>query len=207
MSSTFTPSDAIDVTKEKDWPYQLALLDWDSTKIVFTKRQLIEFLKYAGVTVDTNLTNIQKLPRYAQFGKLSAGAPAPSGDSTAASNPATQAAASAASARPTAPSSSGFIPSRRVREAPGGFQHDIFGADEEEEPKSTPAAANRVAEEESNKVEEPRQATSAAARRHKNEPSLGLNMFVDQSGQSAFKPTRRVRDAPGGHDQLHDMFS
>ncbi|KAI6036658.1 hypothetical protein BKA83DRAFT_4166117 [Pisolithus microcarpus] len=68
----FTPSRDVDMTKEKDWPLNLGMLDWDSTKIVFTKRSLVEFLKYAGVTVDPGFTNIQKLPRYAQFGKLTA---------------------------------------------------------------------------------------------------------------------------------------
>ena len=56
------------------------MLDWDNTNIVFTKRSLIEFLKfvflsanasnsdddsdrYTGTTVDTNFSNISKLPR------------------------------------------------------------------------------------------------------------------------------------------------
>ena len=56
------------------------MLDWDNTNIVFTKRSLIEFLKYAmlmdhhasfanllwrytGTTVDTNFQNVSKLPR------------------------------------------------------------------------------------------------------------------------------------------------
>ncbi|PSS22659.1 hypothetical protein PHLCEN_2v3025 [Hermanssonia centrifuga] len=38
------------------------MMDWDNTRIVFTKRTLIEFLKYTGTTVDTNLSNIAKLP-------------------------------------------------------------------------------------------------------------------------------------------------
>lgn len=58
--SSFTPSNTFD-TPEKDWQANLGerstslsfkslndisgMLDWDSTKIVFTKRQLIEFLK------------------------------------------------------------------------------------------------------------------------------------------------------------------
>lgn len=32
------------------------MLDWDTTKIVFSKRTLLEFLKYTGCTVDTNCT-------------------------------------------------------------------------------------------------------------------------------------------------------
>ena len=56
------------------------MMDWDNTRIVFTKRTLIEFLRYVGgiiisisylegcfsrytgTTVDTNFHNIQKLP-------------------------------------------------------------------------------------------------------------------------------------------------
>lgn len=57
------------------------MMDWDNTRIVFTKRSLIEFLRcvcryvwrllllreaslysYTGTTVDTNFSNIQKLP-------------------------------------------------------------------------------------------------------------------------------------------------
>ncbi|KAG8217425.1 hypothetical protein J3R82DRAFT_5567 [Butyriboletus roseoflavus] len=72
MSSTFTPSQAVDMSKEKDWPMHLGMLDWDNTNIVFTKRSLVEFLKYTGVTIDPGFSNIQKLPRYAQFGNMAA---------------------------------------------------------------------------------------------------------------------------------------
>lgn len=59
--------------------YATGMMDWDDTSIVFTKRSLIQFLKYAfstlalaslanlfwrytGTTVDTNFQNISKLP-------------------------------------------------------------------------------------------------------------------------------------------------
>ena len=95
----FTPTDVVDMSKEKDWASSLGklmscrtckathngrivsigMMDWDTTRIVFTKRTLIEFLRYAmslihssrcstfairytGTTVDTNFTNISKLP-------------------------------------------------------------------------------------------------------------------------------------------------
>lgn len=63
LTGRFTPSAAVDMSKEKDWPSALGahvscndlrnlfrlifsgMLDWDSTNIVFTKRTLIEFLK------------------------------------------------------------------------------------------------------------------------------------------------------------------
>lgn len=63
LLTRFTPSAAVDMSKEKDWqsalgahvpcndsrnlsrPIFSGMLDWDSTNIVFTKRTLIEFLK------------------------------------------------------------------------------------------------------------------------------------------------------------------
>jgi len=70
MPQAFIPTNTVDMSKEKDWPANLGMMDWDNTKIVFTKRSLMEFLKYVGVTVDPNFFNISKLPRYVEFGKL-----------------------------------------------------------------------------------------------------------------------------------------
>ncbi|KAH7915978.1 hypothetical protein BJ138DRAFT_1176085 [Hygrophoropsis aurantiaca] len=135
MSSTFTPSQVVDMSKERDWSMNLGMLDWDSTKIVFTKSSLMEFLKYTGTTVDPGFNNIQKLPRYAIFGKMSA----PSEESPDSTTSATMAASNsharllggedAGDALSTAPPVAGeaqpsgvdgFIPSRRVRTVPGG---------------------------------------------------------------------------------------
>lgn len=58
----YTPSEVVDMSKERDWAaalgvcsllgvwhvihsYTAGMLDWDSTSIVFTKRSLLEFLK------------------------------------------------------------------------------------------------------------------------------------------------------------------
>ena len=62
--NSFTPSNVIDMSKEKEWAsslgqwdepvlkealhksfYQTGMMDWDNTRIVFTKRTLIEFLR------------------------------------------------------------------------------------------------------------------------------------------------------------------
>ncbi|OWZ63464.1 hypothetical protein AYX14_00402 [Cryptococcus neoformans] len=51
--------------------WRSGMLNWDSDKIVFSKRSLLEFLKSAGVTVNQNFSEIQKLPKYATFGKFS----------------------------------------------------------------------------------------------------------------------------------------
>ncbi|KAJ3519901.1 hypothetical protein NM688_g9235 [Phlebia brevispora] len=90
MSASFTPSDVVDMSKERDWASSLGMMDWDTTRIVFTKRTLIEFLRYTGTTVDTNFQNISKLPRYATFGKISGDVPsAPAATSAAAADPGT----------------------------------------------------------------------------------------------------------------------
>ncbi|TCD59816.1 hypothetical protein EIP91_011395, partial [Steccherinum ochraceum] len=70
--ATYTPSTAVDMSKEKDWPMALGMMDWDTTNIVFTKRSLLEFLKYGPrhSPLDSDLrfqlrasrANIQKLP-------------------------------------------------------------------------------------------------------------------------------------------------
>ncbi|KAG6850454.1 hypothetical protein H0H93_012875 [Arthromyces matolae] len=104
---TFTPANPVDMSKEKSWAADLdfktmpGMLDWDATNIVFTKRSLIEFLKYTGTTVDTNFNNIAKLPRYAKFGKISAEDNA----SDAPEAPVSQAAATSSGSRPPASSS------------------------------------------------------------------------------------------------------
>lgn len=73
------------------------MMDWDNTRVVFTKRTLIEFLRYVpsrarasnhavplltskfafavgfrytGTTVDTNFSNIQKLPSVSRISCL-----------------------------------------------------------------------------------------------------------------------------------------
>ncbi|KZO95199.1 hypothetical protein CALVIDRAFT_180902 [Calocera viscosa TUFC12733] len=66
----FTPSGVVDQAHESEWAHRLAGLDWDETSIVFTKRQLVDFLRYLGVHVDSNCENIAGLPRYAVFGKI-----------------------------------------------------------------------------------------------------------------------------------------
>ncbi|KAH7930891.1 hypothetical protein BV22DRAFT_1028054 [Leucogyrophana mollusca] len=134
MSSTFTPSQVVDMTKERDWPVNLGMLDWDTTNIVFTKRSLVEFLKYTGTTVDPSFANIQKLPRYATFGKITTtGGEAPASPTSPALAPSTSsrllggedADDALSTAPPVAgesqkPAIDGFVPTRRVRTVPGG---------------------------------------------------------------------------------------
>ncbi|KAF5365622.1 hypothetical protein D9758_003141 [Tetrapyrgos nigripes] len=208
MTSTFTPTDVVDMSKEKEWPSNLGMLGWDDTSIVFTKRSLIEFLKYTGISVDTNFSNIQKLPRYAKFGKLTAGVPQ--------SN-----ATEAETVTESGSTSDDFKPSRRVRTAPGGNHTDIFGADFQEtndalseappppsEPTITPATSQT-------KVEEPEEEVGIAfssevrpSRRVRTNPggNSSIGSLWDDATTEEFKPTRRVRQGPGGQDNVSGLF-
>ncbi|KAG2147359.1 hypothetical protein BD769DRAFT_1415866 [Suillus cothurnatus] len=177
MTSKFTPSQAVDMSKEKDWPVNLGMLDWDNTRIVFTKRSLVEFLKYTGTTVDPGFSNIQKLPRYAKFGKLTSTEEEPPETATSPTTFSSESnrllaeeftddALSTAPPPPTATqpvqtSSPGspddFKPTRRVRTQPGG--HDSIG-----------------------------------------------NLFGGEPPQAQFIPTRKVRQRPGGEDNIEGLF-
>lgn len=154
----------------------LGMLDWDNTNIVFTKRSLVEFLKYTGTTVDPGFSNIQKLPRYAKFGKLTSTEEEPpeiatsptvssSGGSRLLAEEFTDDALSTAPplavTQPDQTSSPGspddFKPTRRIRTLPGG--HDSIG-----------------------------------------------NLFGGELPQTQFIPTRKVRQRPGGEDNIEGLF-
>ncbi|KAI1788444.1 hypothetical protein LXA43DRAFT_1097269 [Ganoderma leucocontextum] len=196
--ASFTPSTVVDPSKERDWPAQLGMLDWDTTNIVFTKRSLLEFLKYAGVTVDTNFTNIQKLPRYVQFGKFAS-------NSTPELEPALTDAASAPSASSTA--ASDFKPTRRVREVPGGATHDIFGSSADDDALSRAPTGHMHPPLPLRLPAENEGATPPAQQRKKSNNSSGISSLWDAPDESeAFKPTRRVREMPGGKDSISGLF-
>ncbi|CDO69040.1 hypothetical protein BN946_scf184834.g47 [Trametes cinnabarina] len=196
--ATFTPSNVIDMSKARDWPANLGLLDWDSTSIVFTKRSLIEFLKYAGVTVDTNFANIQKLPLYAKFGTISGGEGAAEASAGPESAPGTS--------EPTV--AGDFKPTRRVRDPPGGATHRIFGDLQEDDvlasapPKPSVAAAPPPSAETKENVAE-----EAEARREAKKPTSSVAGLWDApKTDDGFKPTRRVREMPGGKDSISGLF-
>ncbi|KAK7693101.1 hypothetical protein QCA50_002667 [Cerrena zonata] len=177
---TFTPSDAIDMSKERDWAANLGMLDWDNTSIVFTKRTLIEFLKYTGTTVDTNFTNISKLPRYAKFGKITG----EEETTPAAAEASSAAATTTATAPPATTIDSGFKPSRRVRTAPGGPTHNIFGGDSDDD------------------------ALAAAPPRPAAQPTVASTTTASaaEPERPAFIPSRKVREPPGGRDSIADIL-
>ncbi|KAF9451218.1 hypothetical protein P691DRAFT_808408 [Macrolepiota fuliginosa MF-IS2] len=173
------------MSNERSWPSSLGLLDWDSTNIVFTKRSLIEFLKYTGTTVDPNFTTIAKLPRYAKFGNMSASTDASDAASTSVEEP-----TGADAQAPVSPSNS-FKPSRRVRTAPGGTHSDIFGYEEDDDDALSNA---------------PPKPSAAEEQAPANVPAAQAASSVTASQTSGFKPTRRVRTNPGGTSSMSDIF-
>lgn len=200
MSSTFTPTNVVDMEKEKDWAASLGMMDWDNTRIVFTKRTLIEFLRYTGTTVDTNFHNIQKLPRYATFGKLTSGAPDQPAEETAAA--ASTPAAAAPEPTPESPDNGGFRPTRRVRTAPGGDTHDIFGhyVDDDALANAPPrqAAAPQAP---APQQEQEQEGTPSHARKQS-----GSFWEESPAPKAGFRPTRRVREMPGGRDSISEIL-
>ncbi|KAJ3860200.1 hypothetical protein EV359DRAFT_85572 [Lentinula novae-zelandiae] len=206
MSATYTPSDVIDMSKEKEWSAALGMLDWDATSIVFTKRSLIEFLKYTGTTVDTNFGNIQKLPKWAKFGKISS-----------AMDP-SESVASITSSTSSATASEAFKPSRRVRQTPGGGHTDIFSSNEDDALSQAPPkeitsesempASSSVAQEDMRDEDEHSGINFTSqvkpSRRVRTVPggNSSLSNFWNSNEQEEFKPTRRVRQGPGGQDSI-----
>ncbi|CUA68127.1 hypothetical protein RSOLAG22IIIB_03366 [Rhizoctonia solani] len=178
----FTPVQVVDSSKEKEWPYNIGIMDWDDTKIVFTKRQLVDFLKYVGVTVDTNFSQIAKLPRYAEFGTISGGS-----SSTGAFTDQTSAAPAPAESASTNSGDPTWKPTRRVRTVPGGAQTFHLGDGEEDSPSWAPPRGQAPVQ--------------AAAAPEPEEPASQAPRVVDSDG-NVFKPTRRVRTAPGGKDSI-----
>ncbi|CCM06715.1 uncharacterized protein FIBRA_09005 [Fibroporia radiculosa] len=201
-SSTFTTSNAIDMSKEREWAANLGMLDWDNTRIVFTKRSLLEFLKSVGVTVDPNFTNVQKLPRYAHFGTLSEEfVEAESAEAEAASSGLPQ---------------TSYRPSRRVRTAPGGSHSNIFGIAEDDALANAPTTQKtevvtekradiKLTPEEDNNVE-PDVTVQDSRPKSKRTTSSGVAGLWDAPNPDEFKPTRRVRERPGGKDSIADLF-
>ncbi|WVQ78468.1 hypothetical protein IAT38_000554 [Cryptococcus sp. DSM 104549] len=110
----------------KSWGPTIGMMNWDNDKIVFSKRSLLEFLKSADVTVNQNFAEIQKLPKYATFGKFS----------KAATDAAVADLVEAEIADPTTesslPASKATVP-RRAPAAAGGGNLRLFGEEYEEQ--------------------------------------------------------------------------
>ncbi|QRW14431.1 hypothetical protein RhiLY_13430 [Ceratobasidium sp. AG-Ba] len=172
--ATYTPVKVVD-DNPKDWGYKIGLMDWDDTKIVFTKRGLVNYLKHKSTDHSTSLSTRTPL-NFPNFLGTRTSAPAAQ-DSTRTS---------------ASPADSGWIPTRRVRTAPGGAQTFSFGDDE---PAGATASRATVPEPAPQAQAEP--APAAAKPEYR---------VVDNDG-NIFKPTRRVRDNPGGKDSIASLFS
>ena len=96
-----------------------------------------------------------------------------------------------------APDEPVYKPSRRVRTAPGGEQTDIFGHDA---PPARAAAAAPAFDEDA-------PIGGGARSRQTSAKQSQADSFFAGSEEPAFKPTRRVREGPGGASQLTNMFA
>ncbi|KAI5124029.1 hypothetical protein M0805_003860 [Coniferiporia weirii] len=208
-AQTFTQSDAVDMKKERDWAANIGMMDWDTTSIVFTKRSLIEFLKYTGTTVDPNFVNISKLPKYAKFGKITSEEVEAETDADA---EATLAEAEGAASGPGG--ASDFRPSRRVRTTPGGPTSNIFEAESPDDALSQAPSLGGAVEvpqsADNNNVDEADRVHAATrpSRRVRTAPggedSLA-KLWLSAETTVESKPTRRVRQAPGGKDSVSSV--
>ncbi|KDQ18121.1 hypothetical protein BOTBODRAFT_29447 [Botryobasidium botryosum FD-172 SS1] len=210
---SFNPSKEFsDPAEERDWPMKLSMLDWDDTKIVFTKRQLVDFLKYTGVTIDPNYKTISKLPRYAEFGTMST--------EEADADTEEELASPTSTAGVGAASDPAFRPTRKVRTAPGGassVQSILAETEAPDDVYSTAPAMHSPEASPSKMAASTQQSPEGKApfrpsRRVRHAPggpsSLGPNMFSgEDEAPQEFKPTRKVRSRPGGDDHINDFFS
>ncbi|KAG2020651.1 hypothetical protein CC2G_005962 [Coprinopsis cinerea AmutBmut pab1-1] len=174
--------------------------------------------RYTGVTVDTNFNNISKLPRYAKFGKISEG-------SASSEQEAVSQQSSVTANEHAASSTPAYKPSRRVRTAPGGDHTDIFALEEDDALAQAPPreesqsqAAVPPAVQPAQPQEKPEEDTSGIpfsssikpSRRVREQPggkdSISSLWGNDDDQPQEFKPTRRVRDAPGGRDNISALF-
>ncbi|KAG6829669.1 hypothetical protein H0H92_003913 [Tricholoma furcatifolium] len=195
---SFTPSNPVDMTKERSWPADLVC----GPDKFYIFQMSNKSSRYTGTTVDPNFTNISKLPRYAKFGKISSDAPA---------NP--EASVPDNNAAVTSRSEDDFKPSRRVRTVPGGPHSDIFGPGDDND-----ALASAPPRPDTEISEPPAQPTEAQAnesesgfkptRRVRTVPggASSIASLWDAPEPEEFRPTRRVREGPGGHDNINGIF-
>ncbi|ORY29954.1 hypothetical protein BCR39DRAFT_558780 [Naematelia encephala] len=197
--STFTPVHPFDMEDPRSWGATIGMMHWDNDKIVFSKRSLLEFLKSCQLTVNTNFTEISKLPKYATFGRLS----------QAATDAAVADLVEAEIADPTTDSpvhpSKSTVPrfSRKVVDAPGGKQNIRLFGEEYEETDALSLAPPRdggdgvdveIERLERLKVHvEPAVEGGAKIEEPKDEPAERVT-----NPPPGFKPSRKVREGPGG---------
>ncbi|TYJ51653.1 hypothetical protein B9479_007758 [Cryptococcus floricola] len=198
QASTFTPIHPFDMDTPKSWGSTIALMNWDTDKIVFSKRSLLEFLKSADVTVGQNFNEIQKLPKYATFGKFSQAATdaavadlvdAEIGDPTHASN----------------------VPSSKATVPRGKTGVNIFPEEYEEEDALSLAPPRdggdgvdlEVERLEKLRIHVEKQKEGGATIEEVTKDASGNRVSNPPPG---FKPTRKVTQAPGGKSSVGSIL-
>ncbi|EGG11107.1 uncharacterized protein MELLADRAFT_70925 [Melampsora larici-populina 98AG31] len=203
---TFVPSPDFS-SNERDWQAEIGLLPW-STSIVFTKESLVRFLKQLEVEVDTNLTQLKKLPKHASFGTFPDEAPS----TTSSQQPPTETRTEPQSDLPA------FIPTRKVREQPGGGSAQIaslFGASSTDvseawQPTPIPKAPilTRIDSNKADDLPPPASTTSSElniTNSIKQDSITDRPRVVNPDG-SAFVPTRKVREPVGGFSTMGSIL-
>ncbi|KAJ9111332.1 hypothetical protein QFC20_002623 [Naganishia adeliensis] len=199
--SMFLPVHPFNLEEPKTWASTAGTMDWDTTHICFTKRSLLDFLKQAGVSVGTNYTEIAKLPKYATFGKFS----------QAATNEAVKDLVDAEIADPTttAPHTT-----RKVTQPPNG-------------PSNITISGGELVEEDALSMAPPKGSSGASGAEGKEEAGDGgegvtythteraevrsVSVDLDNDERPAgsvpgFRPTRKVREAPGGKSNMGNLL-
>ncbi|KNZ57957.1 hypothetical protein VP01_2031g4 [Puccinia sorghi] len=226
MSQTFTPTAKFS-TNERDWQAELgtsalnkhpSMLPW-TTSIVFTKESLVRFLKTLDLEVDPNMSQVKKkinkqigpptlfcpelkkLPKFATCGVLSEGEnnlvqPAASGSSAAASVP-----------QETQSDLPAFIPTRKVREQPGGGSSQIaslLGGDRQSDAMNwvPPPIVQPTSTDTAQPQRAPASQGQPAPAVEEEEPPR-----VMMPDGSRFVPSRKVREPVGGHSSMADILS
>ncbi|WVQ71849.1 hypothetical protein IAR50_001391 [Cryptococcus sp. DSM 104548] len=197
QASTFTPIHPFDMDAPKSWGSTIALMNWDTDKIVFSKRSLLEFLKSADVTVNQNFTEIQKLPKYATFGKFS----------QAATDAAVADLVDAEIADPTHTN----IPSSKATVPRGKTGLNIFPEEYEEEDAlslAPPRDGGDGVDVEVDRLEKLRihvekEKEGGASIEEVSKDAAGNRVSNPPPG---FKPTRKVTQAPGGKSSVGSIL-
>jgi len=197
MSQTFTPTAKFS-TNERDWQAEIGMLPW-TTSIVFTKESLVRFLKTLDLEVDPNMSQLKKLPKFATCGVLS------EGENNLAQPAAPGSSAAASASKETQSDLPAFIPTRKVREQPGGGSAQIaslLGGDRQSD------AMNWVPPpivQSTDAAQPPRAPASqeqlVPAVEEEDAPRV---MMPDGS---RFVPSRKVREPVGGHSSMADILS
>ncbi|KAI8998967.1 hypothetical protein BD414DRAFT_476579 [Trametes punicea] len=105
-----------------------------------------------------------------------------------------------------------FKPTRRVRDPPGGATHRIFGDPVDDDALATappkPSVAAQVPAPVQSAAESPDNAAAENDSRPKSRRTTSsvAALWDAPENNEGFKPTRRVREMPGGKDSISGIF-